>query len=115
MPNDNNVPRIANRNSRQYVEKRRVFDGSNLYARINPLNNTRLYVVYSYGSHFPLWVYDYHANIWFGNNEKFSASTSRQAAQSEPREAITWLDTSTLQSVAEYGYAKTVVAKLKIY
>lgn len=36
-----------------------------------------LYVVYSYGPHFPLALFDYDAGKWFHNTDKYSSTTSR--------------------------------------
>ena len=36
-----------------------------------------LYVVYSYGEHFPMYVYDHGVELWFGNADKYSPTTSK--------------------------------------
>jgi len=74
---------IANKNARPYVQAHRPFQGSNTYAvwRDTP----RRYVVYSYGIHWPLFIYDEAQGVWFENAAKFSRSTSRHRSQLHPR------------------------------
>ena len=50
--------RIANKSARAMVQLRRPFDGSNLFAReTRPSHRlSTLYVVYSYGVHFPIYI-----------------------------------------------------------
>ena len=41
-----------------------------------------LYVVYSYGTHFPIYVYDHGVELWFGNVDKYSPTTSKHQTMS---------------------------------
>ena len=73
--------RIANRHAKHYVASMEPFIGSNLYAvRHNDgmcFSDKGLYVIYSYGRHYPLAVYDPAVRIWFGNSDNYSPSTER--------------------------------------
>ena len=73
--------RIANRNARDYTWSRQEFKGSNLFAE---WVNEFLYVVYSYGKHWPLFIYDDRIGKWIGNHDKYSRSTSRHWSQAHP-------------------------------
>lgn len=73
--------RTANNNCRQYVMSLTLFKGSNLFSEIRG----RLYIVYSYGKHWPLFVHDGRTGIWYENNERFSRSTGRHHSQAHPR------------------------------
>ena len=75
--NMSGYPRIANKNARQYVEEWRPFLGSNLYA----VSQCGLYVIYSYGRHYPLAVYDPAVLTWFSNCDRYSRSTTRHQQQ----------------------------------
>lgn len=43
-------------------------------------NNGDKYVVYSYGYHWPIAVYDQAARMWYVNDDKYSVTTSRHAS-----------------------------------
>jgi hypothetical protein len=44
-----------------------------------------LYAVYSYGAHFPMYVYDNQTSQWYGNSDKYSRTTTRHQTQALPR------------------------------
>ena len=72
------MDRVANKDCRNLVEKRQEFDGSNLYAR----KIGKLYVVYSYGEHYPMFLF--RKGWWYENIDGSSVSTSRQRSQARP-------------------------------
>ena len=100
--------KVANKNARQYVDELKVFEGSNTFAtwESNPYDNEDLYVVYSYGYHFPMYIYDRQAGIWVGSNDSYSVSTSRQQSQCRPSDLASienggrWLNTA--EEMKEY-------------
>jgi len=74
------MPRISNCNCRSYVEKCQPFVASHLWGEW--LNGR--YVVFSYGQHWPLFIYEQATDTWYANPEKFSRSTSRHYSQANP-------------------------------
>ena len=76
------VRRIANRDASWYTTRRLPFVGSNLYAK--ELRDPYRYVVYSYGGHWPLYVWDGGVQRWFVNGDVFSRTTSRHKTQACP-------------------------------
>lgn len=79
--------RIANKNAYGYVRDKAQFIGSNMYATwFNSWDDDEhgLYVVFSYGEHFPMYAYDSKTNLWVANNEKYSRSTTRHQSQARP-------------------------------
>jgi hypothetical protein len=74
---------IANKNARPYVQAHKPFQGSNTHAMWH--GASRRYVVYSYGIHWPLFIYDEAQGVWFENAEKYPQSTSRHHSQMHPR------------------------------
>jgi hypothetical protein len=62
-----------------------------------------LYIVYSYGFHFPMWVYDYAISKWIGNESKYSTSTSKQQSKTRPDDVSFWLDTDALKHMIGKG------------
>ena len=69
--------RIANTNASSYVRRRIPFKGNNLFGELL----AKGYVIYSYGHHFPLFVYSVKTKRWYGNNNKYSQSTSKHKTQ----------------------------------
>ena len=72
------MDRIANKVCRLYVENRREFNGSNLYAR----KIGKLYIVYSYGEHYPMFLY--RKGWWYENSDGYSKSTGRHHSNAKP-------------------------------
>ena len=89
------MEKVANKNCRRLVEKRLEFDGSNLYAR----NIGRLYVVYSYGPHYPMYIY--RKGWWYENSDGYSPSTGKHHSSARPYYSnnITKADTKTLKQI----------------
>ena len=70
----------------------------------NPFEGQDLYVVYSYGEHFPIYVYDYQSEMWFGNYNKHSSTTSRHQTMARPdADEIQMLSTEELNQVIYCG------------
>ena len=96
------MKRIANKNCHLYVENRREFDGSNLYAR----NIGKLYIVYSYGTHYPMFLF--RKGWWYENSDTYSKSTGKHHSQARPNYSrnIKALDTAEMKNIIhreEYG------------
>jgi hypothetical protein len=84
---------------RREVEGRRVFKGNSVFSEVTE----NFYTVYSYGYHFPMYVYDYALGDWIGNSDKYSTSTSRQQSKCRPNNVRHWLDTSELKHMIPMG------------
>ena len=108
--------KVANRDCRVCVQQRKPFMGSNLTGvqTIVPVSEAgnSVYVVYSYGSHYPMFI---HSNgLWFENSDKSSPSTERQRSQARPvptSETIK-LDTTKMGQLSIIGY--TALAQLRV-
>jgi hypothetical protein len=87
--------RTTNREAGRYVADREVFKAANTYSEWE--NNK--YVVYSYGRHFPIYVYDYLRDQWYGNQEKYSQTTSCHQSQLHPGKEIEYLNTKELKRI----------------
>lgn len=109
MPLSNNfTPKINNCDATEYVDQHEIFNGAKnrngdytIYARYN---HTQLYIVYSYGHHFPMYIYDEVAQMWFGNKDRYSHTTSKHQSQAKPTQPIdSWLSTDEMQSLIKHG------------
>ena len=72
------MKKIANKNGGEYTANCTEFNGNNTFARWE----NGAYVVYSYGYHFPMYVWK--NSGWFENSDKYSVSTSKQQTQLRP-------------------------------
>ena len=54
-----------------------------------------MYVVYSYGTHFPIYMYDHKTEMWFGNSDRYSPTTSRHRSLARPQVEGMYMVTST--------------------
>jgi hypothetical protein len=101
------LERINNRDSAKYVSYKQEFQGSNMYAIHLEGKNKHTYVVYSYGPHWPMWVYDYGTREWYGMLDKFSRTTSKQQGQSHPdvpNDSIHWYGEDMMIKIAVHGF-----------
>jgi hypothetical protein len=109
--------KVPNKLAREFVQKQHPFDGSNMYGQFHTNQTTHpeqpesWYAVYSYGGHWPLFVY---ANdTWFENEEKNSSSTNRHRSQAHPQCPTVLLSHRNILVVARGGY--TDLAKERIF
>lgn len=108
------------------VRRKEEFTGNNVYGRWHydgdaDLPNQKLtptgavpsrYVVYSYGTHFPMYIFDAVTEQWFGNLDKYSSTTSRHQSACHPPNVHVWYDTGMMQKIAMFGFVPTVQARL---
>jgi hypothetical protein len=66
------------------VYDRKPFKDTNKFARYEG----ELYVVYSFGQHWPMFIYDPAAGQWFENEDRFSRTTSKHHTQCYPIGAL---------------------------
>ena len=90
--------KLANRDVRDAVREREAFKNTNgtLFGKWE--TNT-LDVGYSYGEHFPLflWEGDFTGGAWAINTDKYSVTTSRHFSQAHPQCETVGSDTATLR------------------
>lgn len=99
---------IANYRARDYVQRKEHFDGANVYARWHRRNGAltskqTIYVVYSYGNHFPMFVYDADAEVWVENSDRYSVTTSKHRTQLHPLCDTLKRSLEDVKLVAAYG------------
>jgi hypothetical protein len=104
------LPKTSNSGcGRTHVSDKRPFKGSNVYGfwieNAGEFPDPR-YVVFSYGAHYPMWIYAKATDQWFCNEDRYSSTTSKQQSQSAPIGAVTRtvLDTNAMKTVAYAGY-----------
>ena len=110
--------KIANREARDYVRSRKEFRGSNLFAEWVTVSYTDehdqwqerdVYVVYSYGKHWPLFVFDDLAGVWFENMDSYSVTTSKHRSQAHPHVPTIACDKEVTRRVITEGVNAVVL------
>lgn len=103
------ITQTANKYASQYVHNKHNFMGSNIRGRWEP---SGVYAVYSYGYHFPMWVYDADGG-WFGNLSKYSPTTTRHQTQTYPdTDDIHWLHTDALLRLVKLGFRQVLINRV---
>ena len=113
--------KIANRDAREFVQKKHPFQGNNLFAEffcVDPKDATPGqygYVVYSYGKHWPLFVcitVD-GQDLWFENEDRHSVTTSKHRSQAHPHVDIQYaLSRTWMEKLVAGGYR--AIAKARV-
>ena len=95
------MPKIANNEMRGAVNKRLTFTNNN--STVYSDNSSTLYTVWSYGRHYPMYVYDKDTSSWFGNDHKSTRTTERHKTLTRPDGDIKWCTTEFLHSIIAAG------------
>jgi hypothetical protein len=108
--------RINGRLARPYVQRKEAFKNSNgqLYANWigEPESNTGRYTVYSYGSHWPLFIYVSKVDTWFENKEKFGPTTSKHRTFTHPHCETVLLSLEQIKLLDRLGYSALTYERL---
>lgn len=99
------VARIANKDARKYVEELKEFQGSNLFSQ---WTDPDIYVVYSYGRHYPMYIYDAKYKKWIGNKDKYSRSTTKHHSQVRPNKVDYWLNSYEMTKCVAFGFKELI-------
>lgn len=109
--------KIANRDAHKFVAQRHPFQGNNLYAQFRTQNNKdgtngpdMWYVVYSYGEHWPLFVYA--DGLWFENKDKYGMTTSKHRSQAHPLCDTIRMPKAWMVMLARDGYAAVAAQRV---
>jgi len=108
------MAKITNNEARSYVMRKENFDTVNetMFAKTIEDHKAHTYTVYSYGHHFPMYVYDYKTGEWYGNKDKFSRTTSKHQSIAKPHGVDTWFDTKMLNRISLVGLTGLVEQRL---
>ena len=108
--------RINGRHSRPYVQRQEAFKNSNgqLYAEWldTPDGSFARYCVYSYGPHWPLFIYVPEINTWFENKEKYGTTTSRHHTLTHPHCLTVLLTLKQMTVLDRLGYSSLILDRL---
>ena len=95
---------IANHQARVYVQNLSEFKGSNIFGNwVTGKDNKLRYVVFSYGKHWPMYVWCPVVNRWFSNASWYSRTTHKHHGQAHPLVDTTPLHVDDMIKVADAG------------
>ena len=99
--------KISNANARPHVQSLKEFKANNLWSEwvhdVNTDTKDARYVVYSYNTHWPLFIFDVRTDTWFENISKYGVTTSKHKTQSHPYTATTKLHVDDMIKVRNNG------------
>lgn len=103
------LTRCNNRDARAYVQSRKTFKANNLFGHTyKTFSDGEVYVVYSYGQHFPLFVYHYRTGTWFENEDRYSKTTSKHRSQAHPWQDTKKAKTEFLCTLVSFGLVEAI-------
>jgi len=73
-------------------------------------DNDSRYVVYSYGKHFPMYIWT--EGSWYGNADKFSRTTNKHQAQCRPLTDVKYLSNNLMHILDVGGLTKLAKYRL---
>jgi hypothetical protein len=78
------------------------------------VNREKTYTVYSYGEHYPMYVYDRTVDRWYGNADKYSRTTSKHMNKLRPECGVyQYVNTARLKVIAYNGILQTVTNRME--
>lgn len=110
---------VALRDMRDYIIRKAAFKGSSVYAHwVDAIDGSKQYVVYSYGIHFPMYVFaplpdGSGAYCWYGNSDKYSPTTSRHQSACRPPHIHAWGDTRFMCGLTHQGMLGLVKLRME--
>jgi len=99
---------LPNAKVRSAVEGRLTFCNANATLYGKWFDDGQTYVVFSYGSHWPLFLY--RAGLWYENKQRASTTTTRHATVARPRSCLPILDATTESLFVLIASAREVAA-----
>lgn len=106
------MTKTENKHMGAFVRSRLLFENRN--GTVYSQRARGLYTVFSYGLHFPMYIWEEDRQVWYGNKDKYSATTSRHQALCRPPQVDQWFDTETMCKLYERGgMAKAVAGELE--
>ena len=102
-------PKVTNVMARSSVQERTSFLGNNLFGQWthNDAQPYSKYVVYSYGYHWPLFIYE--RGVWYENIDKHSVTTSKHRTQTHPLVDTVAMTLEDMLTIRDHGVAGVAI------
>ena len=110
--------RLSNCDAHTYVVKRKLFKGSNLYSEVRTSGaGTELYVVYSYGEWFPMFIAETVDGVtaWYETTGSYSRTTAKHKTQARPRNVqLTHMEHTAMRKITYYGLVGHIMSGVRV-
>jgi hypothetical protein len=110
--------RISNRDAHAYALRRKLFKGSHLYSEVHTSGaGTELYVVFSYGEHFPMFIAETTdgQTAWYENESGYSQTTAKHKTQARPRNVqLTHMEHDAMLKIALEGLVGHIMSGVRV-
>jgi hypothetical protein len=93
---------ISRRQYREKVQALEPFKGNSVFAELTENGPKKIYVVYSYGRHYPMFVF-VSGKGWFENEDKYSVTTSHHHGYAHPHQPVLKRNTEEMKQLALNG------------
>jgi hypothetical protein len=104
---------LTNRQMREHVQNKQSFINGNKTCFAEYHHGSGVYVVYSYGYHYPMYAFEPQLDVWFINTAKSSRTTARHKSHCHPRQSLYGLDFEQMRQLVIQGYSWVVDQRLK--
>jgi len=106
--------KTSNGKCRIHVQNRVEFKANNIFSehRSTYFNREMLYIVYSYGHHYPMFVYHEGSRTWFENVDRYSVSTSKHRSQAHPLCPTHKITTQHMRDLISHGFMDSLIMTL---
>ena len=96
---------VNNSDMRQYVQKCELFVNNNqtVMSEVKETKEDKWYTVYSYGTHFPMYICDMNTGEWFGTWEKHSRTTTQHQNKTHPHRDVKYLALHLMKKLDKFG------------
>ena len=102
--------KVNNREARRLVQAARPFTANNIFA-VNVFHaEVPHYIVYSYGTHWPLFIYV--AGKWYENSDRHSVTTSKHRSLCHPHMETTQLGLYKMLDIARRGISAVAASEM---
>lgn len=102
------MPRLANRKVAPLVRRCEPFKANSIFAEQHTTYHSKIYVVYSYGTHFPMYIAETAEDgqvCWYFNTDRYSLTTARHKRVADPGTTATPMTTEQMWLLARGGIA----------
>jgi len=104
-----------NHSTGRYAKDKDTFSNTNktLYGRHEKTSrNTRIFVVYSYGGHWLLYVFDYETDRWYENSDSSTRTTNQHRSQARPTSNTLCFSKGEMRTIVRSGYVGLTQARI---
>ena len=96
-----------------FETKNRTLFGHDCWSEneVERLERHKIYTVFSYGTHFPIYAWCYESEKWIGNRGKYSPTTAKHQKVCKPKQVDMWVDAENMRRIVSAGGLPQYIAE----